>query len=183
MKIKADFTNSGTPVLGLTPTIRIRELPTTLVVTDEAMTESGDGTYFYDYGAYDVTKDYTMRCDGGASLSDTDRYKYAGNESYYEDMASAVWSENTSGYSAGDTFGYEFTQNQVDIKRLLGLMHENIYIDNPIYDGDGNLTSARIRLYSVPGSVGSINDVIGTYEITSPGSGAGRFSSWKQVKV
>ena len=50
-------------------------------------------------------------------------------------------------------------------------------------DGDGNLTSARTRIYSVPGSVGTVNDVIGTYEITAPGNGAGKFTSWKQVKA
>lgn len=176
MIIEASFTNSGTPQTGLSPTIRIRELPTTLVVTDEAMSEVGEGTYYYDYVGYDVTKDYAIRCDGGVGLSDSDRYKFAGNESYYEDVANAVWSENVSGYIVDGTFG-NLTQ------RMAGLLHHNIYIDSPIYNGAGNLTSARVRIYSSPGSVGTINDVIGTYQITSPGESAGQFTSWKQIEV
>lgn len=101
MKIEAYFTNSGVPATGLSATIRIRELPNTLVVTDEAMTEIGDGGYFYDYTAYNVRKDYAIRCDGGVSLTDSDRYKFAGNESYYEDTANAVWSDCLSDYPSG----------------------------------------------------------------------------------
>ncbi len=101
MKIEASFTNKGTPATGLSATIRIRELPATLVVTDEAMSESGDGTYFYDYTGYDVTKDYAIRCDGGVTLQDTDRYKFAGNESYYEDVAHSVWSDSLTNYTSG----------------------------------------------------------------------------------
>ena len=67
-------------------------------------------------------------------------------------------------------------------ERLLGLMHENIYIDNTIYDAFGNLSSARVRIYSNAASVGSDNNIIGTYEITSSSSETGKFSSWKQVK-
>ena len=65
---------------------------------------------------------------------------------------------------------------------ILGLVHSNIFIDNPVYDGHGNLTNARVRIYSTPSSVGTNNDVIGTYEITSPSSGPGRFSTWQQIK-
>jgi len=39
------------------------------------------------------------------------------------------------------------------------------------------------KIYSVPESVSTNNDVIGTYEITSPGSGPGKFTTWKQIKV
>ena len=176
MKIKADFTNSGAPALGLSPTIRIREIPNVLVVTDEAMTELGDGSYFYDYTDYNVKKDYSIRCDGGVSLSDTERYKFAGNENYYDDVASSVWSAPvTASYLTDGSFGGT-------LQRMAGLMHENIYIDNPIYNGAGNLTSARVRIYSVPGSVGTANNVIGTYEITAPGETAGQFTNWSQIR-
>jgi hypothetical protein len=93
-----------------------------------------------------------------------------------KDIAVAVWSEPTSGYGVDETFG-------LVLRKALGLMHENIYIDNPVYDGDTNLTSARVRIYSDPSSTGTANDVIGTYEITAPGSGPGKFITWKQIKV
>jgi hypothetical protein len=166
MKIVSFFTNSGTPATGLNPTIRIRDLSdNSLVVTDAVMTEVGDGHYVYDYIAYDLDKNYAIRSDGGGTLPNADRYKYAGNENYIEDIQAGL------------------VIIQSDLKRVLGLMHENIYIDQPVFDGDGNLTSARVRIYSAPGSVGTTSDVIGTYEITAPGDGAGKFTSWKQVRV
>jgi len=198
MIITAFFTNNGIPATGLSPTIRIRDLfDNSLVITDAAMSEVGDGGYKYNYISYDATKEYSIRCDGGVLLSATERYTYGGNENYYEDTQQSVWSETVSGYSNADTFGglvrqidtntesisASFINISNDLKRVLGLMHENIYIDNPVYDSDCNLTSARIRIYSNAGSVGTSNDVIGTYEISAPASGPGKFVTWKQIKV
>jgi len=70
-----------------------------------------------------------------------------------------------------------------DLKRLLGLTHENIFIDNPIYDADCNMTSARVRIYSNPASVGTNSDVIGTYQITAPSTAPGKFTTWSQVRI
>lgn len=69
-----------------------------------------------------------------------------------------------------------------EVKRTLGLVHENIYIDLPGYDTNKNLVSARLRTYSVPGSVGTASDVIAAYTITAVGAGKGKFTSWKMVK-
>jgi len=106
------------------------------------------------------------------------------------DIANAVWSENPSGYSGTDNFGgivNQINSNVVtlsnDMKRLLGLTHENIFIDNPVYDGDGNLTSARVRIYSNPASVGTLVDVIGTYTISAPSTAPGQFTTWQQVRI
>lgn len=74
------------------------------------------------------------------------------------------------------------TDKDDEINRILGLVHENTYIDQPGYDDNKNLTSARLRVYSVAGSVGTDNDVLATYTITAVGDGAGKFSSWKQIK-
>jgi len=67
--------------------------------------------------------------------------------------------------------------------RTLGLVHHNIYIDEPIYDEAGNMTSARVRIYSDAASVGTSNNVIETYLITADGTECGKFSYWKQVSV
>lgn len=69
------------------------------------------------------------------------------------------------------------------IDRIAGLCQENVYIDNTVFDGNNNLESARLRIYSVAGSVGTGSDVIATYTITAVGTGPGQFSSWKMVKV
>jgi len=90
--------------------------------------------------------------------------------------------ENTSGVNTG-SFGEIIKNTSDDLKRALGLMHENFYIDNPIYDENNNLVSARVRIHSVNTSVGTDNDVIGTYLITSNSIGTGKFTSWSQIVI
>ena len=70
-----------------------------------------------------------------------------------------------------------------EAKRVLGLMHENVFIDNPVYDTDGNMVAARVRIYSDAASVGTALNVIGTYTITAPSTAPGQFTTWKQVKI
>lgn len=72
---------------------------------------------------------------------------------------------------------------QLDMKRVLGLLHENVFIDNTTYDSYNNLISGRVRIYSEAVSVGSVNDVIATYTITVDASNQGKFTSWKQVEA
>jgi len=70
--------------------------------------------------------------------------------------------------------------NKLD--RILGLVHENMLIDNPVYDKFDNLQSARLRLYSDKDSVGTNNNVIATYTIQADTINAGKFNNWKQVR-
>ena len=78
MNITAYFSSLGTPETGLSPTINIRDISDgSLTVSAAAMTEVGDGFYMYAFTAYDPTKDYSIRCDGGATLIDADRYVIA----------------------------------------------------------------------------------------------------------
>jgi hypothetical protein len=67
--------------------------------------------------------------------------------------------------------------------RTLGLVHHNLYIDEPVYDDYGNMISARVRIYSDKNSVGTDQNVIETYLITSDGTQCGQFSFWSQVKI
>ena len=81
LTITAFFTNRGTPTTGLSPTIRIRDLAdNSLVITDAAMSEVGDGFYKYNFTSYDETKDYTFRADGTSTLTGSDRYVFGTNE-------------------------------------------------------------------------------------------------------
>ena len=70
-----------------------------------------------------------------------------------------------------------------DVKRVLGLLHENIYISDPTFDSDGNLVGSKIRIYSDADSVGSDDNVIATYQATSEGAGLGKFTYWQQTKT
>lgn len=67
------------------------------------------------------------------------------------------------------------------VAKSLGLSRHNIYIDDPTYDEYGNMISARVRTYSDAASVGTNNNIIETYRITSEGTDCGQFSYWKQV--
>jgi len=68
-----------------------------------------------------------------------------------------------------------------DVRKTLGLVHHNMYIDEPVYDEVGNMVSARVRIYSNKNSVGTDNDVIETYLITADGTQCGQFNYWQQV--
>ena len=100
-----------------------------------------------------------------------------------EDIAQSVWDKSTSDPVSAGSYGELVQGMDSDLKRLLGLTHENIFIDNPNYDTDGNLTSARLRIYSNPASVGTGSNVIGTYQISAPSSAPGQFINWQQVRI
>ena len=79
-------------------------------------------------------------------------------------------------FPAGKASTYDVSNIDCDmiyesLTRLLGLTQENQFIDNTVYNSDGNMTSSRLRLYSNSGSVGTTNDVMATYNITATYSG------------
>jgi hypothetical protein len=95
----------GEAALGLSPTIRIRNISTdSILVNDETMSEHGDGFYKYDFTGFDPLEHYSIRCDGGTDLPS--RYVYGGNELFVEDIAKAVWdvqlSQHTTAGSTGE---------------------------------------------------------------------------------
>ena len=70
--------------------------------------------------------------------------------------------------------------------RQLGLAQENFFLDGqaggaPSFDLNGNLTSARMRIYSVAASVGTDSDVLATYFINATFTPSG-IVSYKAVK-
>ena len=101
------------------------------------------------------------------SISDTDHF-------------ASTMTEELVVTSDSDT---EFDNINTDISEILGLVHKNIYIDNTSYDKWDNLIGGRIRIYSNSSSVGTNNNVIATYQITSESSNIGKFTYWKQVRV
>ena len=176
MYVLSFFTDGGVPKTGLTPTIKIIDIPSgTIIVNGSNMTELNNGFYYYNFIIYDSTKDYAILCDGTAALLNSDRYVYSGNENFVDDISNGVWNENISEHTNTDTFGL-LTQE------IAGLVHSNIQIDEPIYDSDNNMIGARIRLYSNSTSVGTLNNILATYNISVESDGPGKFISWKQEK-
>jgi hypothetical protein len=184
MNILSFFTDGGIPRTGLNPTIKIIDIAdSTSSVNFDVMTEISDGWYKYDFVNYDYKKEYAIVCDGGNVLYDSERYlSYASDNSNHE-IAQIVWDADRSSHRISGTFGELLQTVSDDLKRTLGLIHENIMIDMPTYDDDNNLVTARVRIYSNAGSVGSTNDVIGSYLISSTGIGPGKFTNWSQIKL
>jgi len=80
------FRENSSPKTGLSPTIDIWEKDGTHTVDGAAMTEIAGGFYYYDFASYDTSKDYVIRTDGGAVLSDSERYQSAISYSYGDIM-------------------------------------------------------------------------------------------------
>jgi|LGOV01.1.fsa_nt_gb hypothetical protein len=85
------------------------------------------------------------------------------------------------GLPISDAGGLDFDNLETLIERTLGMNQENFYIDNTVF-ASGNMTSCRIRIYSVAGSVGSASDVIATYNMTAGYSGD-EMTTYKMVKA
>ena len=94
--ITSQFSTSGVPQFGLTPIIDIFQLDpsvNTQIVSAAPLQEIGGGWYRYNFTTYDPSKTYVFTIDGGSSLSQCDRYRYGGNESYVEDITKSVLEE------------------------------------------------------------------------------------------
>jgi hypothetical protein len=170
MLITVFFTSNGVPKTGLSPTITIYDMADgAILINGVAMTERAGGFYVYDYVAYANTKNYGIVADGGAVLANSERYSASTNESVEIDTKI-------------DTIDTKIDTIDTKIDKILGLVHQNIHIDEAEYDDYGNMVSSRIRIYSNPLSVGGSANVIATYTVTSVGTDAGKFSSWQQVE-
>lgn len=91
VQIVSNFTDGGLPLTGLSPTIKIREVGTGLVViTADPMTDIGDGFYKYSFTTFDTDKSYVYVVDGGNALADEIRYSYGGNDNFIKETAEAV---------------------------------------------------------------------------------------------
>ena len=102
MNIVTFFTSAGNPATGLTPTIKIRKVSdNSLVIDGGSMSEIGDGFYKYSFAQYSGSVDYVMRTDGGGSLAASDRYQFAGNENFVDD----IWDEPASNHVVSGSLG------------------------------------------------------------------------------
>lgn len=73
-------------------------------------------------------------------------------------------------------------------RKVLGLSHENIFIDNTIYDPESQLLSARVRLFDTKAHCdlatdgGSETDgLIATYQLTTQWEAINQFKIFKQT--
>lgn len=123
--LTAHFSISGTPVVGLTPTIDIYELdpavPTNnpMVVSGDPVIEIGGGWYRYQFITYNPSRNYVFTFDGGASLPGNERYKIGGNESYEEEITDSVWNEPSLDHQIPGSTGEVMVQTKADTTTIL----------------------------------------------------------------
>jgi len=159
MLISMFFTDQGAPTTGLTPTIDIWLSDGSSVVSSASMSEVDGGFYYFDFTSYDDDLDYFIRADAGPSLSDTDRYIAGTNEI----------GQVTSQLTLQDTA----------LSYILGLVQSNFRIQNQTYDGNGNLTAAKISIY--PSAIETDNDVnpLATYTVSASYGASGNLTDYK----
>lgn len=127
--INSFFTDSGTPVLGLTPTIRIWEVTAgteSLVVgsPDGTMFEVGDGFYKFEFTTamtYNPTSTYLFRVDGGVTLSTADRYQVEKFNPTDElsNVADVVWDEPANDHLVGGSMGEKINMTHATTQSLV----------------------------------------------------------------
>ena len=188
MLITAFFTDSGVPKTGLFPTVNAWKSDGTLVIDKQVMLERAGGFYDYDFVGYNNSENYTFVADAGSSLFNYDRYVYGTNNTSnlakigeYDITLSGIQSDldNPNQYKA------DLSNIETYMLRALGLMQENQYLDQTVYtnyQGIKLLTSGRIRSYSSASSVGTDNDIIAIYNITTTWNGD-EMTSYKVVKT
>lgn len=96
-----------------------------------------------------------------------------------------VWSVSNTDDDFAPTYTEDLQINidETKIDKILGLVHQNILIDQTGYDKYGNLSTARVRIYSNSVSVGTDSNVIATYQIASVSTETGKFTTWTQREI
>jgi len=100
MWITSFFTQNGIPKINLTPTINITRISDNMpVVVSGTMAEISNGAYKYNFTDYEITSNYFILCDGGATLSNYERY-----------------TAGTSGEYGNSLYSIDTTVSGIDVK-------------------------------------------------------------------
>jgi len=74
------------------------------------------------------------------------------------------------------------------VRRALGLIHENIFVDETVFDADGQLVTCRTRLFDSQTNCDLATDggaettgLLATYSLTSTWEGLNKFKIFKQT--
>lgn len=91
-------------------------------------------------------------------------------------------------FAAGKADTIQIFANDFDsitslINRVLGLVQENFYIDQTLYDSNNNLIQSRIRTYTTNIDVGTETNVQDTYYMTATYNTEGEMTNYKVIKL
>jgi hypothetical protein len=147
MLITAFFIDRGVPKTGLSPLVSIWESDGNFAVKEESMIERAGGFYDYDFVGHNKDKNYTIRADGGSSLSLADRYKFNSNEVELGE----VWDKQYSEHIKVGSFGEAFNAVQTDMEFVKHIEGGRWKIDTVLnqmifYEADNITEVARFNL-------------------------------------
>jgi len=75
------------------------------------------------------------------------------------------------------------TEQDAMLRRALGLGQENYRIFSPVYDANGNMTTATIKIYPSASDCEADTNVTATYTVTSTYDSNHRMSTYKVKKI
>jgi len=178
-----------------------RELPVNVEVIDQFPVFELDG-YTPHSGLVQADFDVTIFQDGAEvaqaftidEIGTTGHYKFAFTPAavgFWRPVVSVPynWSVWGGAYDVVDESTAALYQM---VRRALGLIHENIYIDETVYDLDSQLTAARVRLFDSAADVDLATDGgqpppggtdpqhFAAYTITTVWEGVNRYQIFKQ---
>ncbi|MFQ5647322.1 MAG: hypothetical protein ACE5GM_10360 [bacterium] len=163
---------SGDAVTGITPSVQISKDGGAFAASANAAVEISNGFYGINFTANERNAEAIGVLATGTGAKD------------WRDVINTVG--NTQQEIKGDTAAVKARTDNLPadtaavLDRILGLGQENYYLDNTVYS-QGQLTSGRIRVYSLAASVGTASDVIASYDIAAVYS-SGLLTSYKVTK-
>ena len=180
MIINSFFAKGSVPAIGLTPTISIWYLDSTMskvpVVTQAMCNDIGDGFYAYDFTSFDDAIDYTVLVDAGSDMNPFGRYSTAAISA--DHTAERVWDvtaiNHTAPGSVGEMLNHikaDTAKTAIDIVSLSQLLNTiKAYEANrtkidaskktlTVYDSDGTTPLQVFRLLDSTG-VPSVSEVM-----------------------
>lgn len=161
MIFTAFFTVNGTPVAGLTPTIKLydatsgNDITATTIGGATALTEVGDGFYKYVLNNYTGSQNYIAHIDGGPSLTGKERYYNTVNDNYLSD----IHDSSLEFYSTGSIGKNIFNTSVINSGRYKIQNNQMI-----IYKEDNSTEIMRFNIFDSNGT--PINNSINVFERT-----------------
>lgn len=186
------FTSGGVAQTGLTPSIVNWLLVTgasagSVPTVSELSAGSAPGWYYFDVTP---TGRSIALVDGGASLSASERYvpmvvdpnDYAVTESRLgaldtpftalkNALADAVWEESETDHVAAGSFG-------LAVQVMAGLTQRNFRIASPVYNGDGQMESATMKVYANATDAAADSSPLATFTLTATYDGSGNMLTY-----
>ena len=151
MLITLQFTNRGTPAIGLTPSISGWDLSDNSLQFNGTMTETPGGIYKYDFSSYNHNVDYSFLVDGGDTLDEADRWQWGGND---------------------------LAQVTSELEIIAGLVQRNQRITNCTYGTAGELLSATLTIYPSAAYADAEPNEITSFNLTATYDGSGNMTDY-----